>query len=130
MLYEVITPEDTRPEVVHWVKKYQERFHQTPDALGSLAYDATNMLIDAIRKANSDDPGKIRDALASMKGFAGVTGTFTMDANGDPVKSAVILQIRRITSYNVCYTKLLRSAGSTLSWSRSPGSTGSRTRSA
>lgn len=88
------SPEDTRPEVVHWVKKYQERFHQTPDALGSLAYDATNMLIDAVRKANSDDPGKIRDALASMKGFTGVTGTFTMDANGDPVKSAVILQIR------------------------------------
>ena len=32
--------------------------------------------------------------LASMNGFTGVTGTFTMDANGDPVKSAVILQIR------------------------------------
>ncbi|GAB4368093.1 MAG: ABC transporter substrate-binding protein [Deltaproteobacteria bacterium] len=88
------SPEDTRPEVVHWVKKYKERFGQTPDALGSLAYDATNMLIEAIRKANSDDPGKIRDALARMKGFTGVTGTFTMDANGDPVKSAVILQIQ------------------------------------
>jgi len=88
------SPEDTRSEVVNWVKKYRERFGQTPDALGSLAYDATNMLIEAIRKANSDDPGKIRDALASMTGFTGVTGTFTMDANGDPVKSAVILQIR------------------------------------
>ena len=88
------SPDDTRPEVVNWVKKYQEKYKQTPDALGSLAYDATNMLIEAIRKANSDDPGKIRDALASMKGFTGVTGTFTMDQNGDPVKSAVILQIR------------------------------------
>lgn len=88
------SPDDPRPEVVHWVKKYRERFHQTPDALGSLAYDATNMMIEAIRKANSDDPGKIREALASMKRFPGVTGTFTMDENGDPVKSAVILQIR------------------------------------
>jgi len=88
------SPEDTRPEVVHWVKKYQEKFHQTPDALGTLAYDATNMLIEAIRKSNSDDPAKIREALASMKGFNGVTGTFTMDKNGDPVKSAVIIQIR------------------------------------
>ena len=88
------SPEDTRPEVVHWVKKYQEKHKQTPDALASLAYDATNMLIEAIRKANSDDPGKIRDALASMQGYTGVTGTFTMDRNGDPVKSAVILQIR------------------------------------
>ena len=88
------SPEDTRPEVVNWVKKYQEKFHQTPDALGTLAYDATNMLIEAIRKANSDDPAKIREALASMQGFTGVTGTFTMDQNGDPVKSAVIIQMR------------------------------------
>ena len=32
------SPEDTRSEVVNWVKKYRERFGQTPDALGSLAY--------------------------------------------------------------------------------------------
>ena len=88
------SPEDTRPEVVNWVKKYKEKFQQTPDALGTLAYDATNMLLEAIRKANSGDPGKIRDALASLSGFEGVTGKFTMDANGDPIKSAVIIRIQ------------------------------------
>jgi len=88
------SPEDTRPEVVNWVRKYREKFGQTPDAMGTLTYDATNMLLEAIRRANSDDPGKIRDALASLKGFEGVTGKFTMDENGDPIKSAVIIQIR------------------------------------
>jgi len=88
------SPEDTRPEVGNWVRKYREKFGQTPDALGTLAYDATNMLLEAIREAGSDDPGKIRDALASLKGFEGVTGKFTMDENGDPIKSAVIIQIR------------------------------------
>jgi branched-chain amino acid transport system substrate-binding protein len=88
------SPEDTRPEVVNWVKKYREKFQQTPDALGTLAYDATNMLLEAIRKANSGDPGKIRDALASLSGFEGVTGKFTMDENGDPIKSAVIIRIQ------------------------------------
>jgi branched-chain amino acid transport system substrate-binding protein len=88
------SPEDTRPEVVNWVKKYKEKFQQTPDALGTLAYDATNMLLEAIRKANSGDPGKIRDALASLSGFEGVTGKFTMDENGDPIKSAVIIRIQ------------------------------------
>ncbi|MGZ8472711.1 MAG: ABC transporter substrate-binding protein [Candidatus Deferrimicrobiaceae bacterium] len=88
------SPEDTRPEVVNWVKKYKEKFQQTPDALGTLAYDATNMLLEAIRKANSIDPGKIRDALASLSGFEGVTGKFTMDENGDPIKSAVIIRIQ------------------------------------
>ena len=88
------SPEDTRPGVVNWVKKYKEKFQQTPDALGTLAYDATNMLLEAIRKANSGDPGKIRDALASLSGFEGVTGKFTMDENGDPIKSAVIIRIQ------------------------------------
>ena len=87
------SPDDTRPEVVAWVKKYKDKFHQIPDALGTLAYDATNLLIEAIRKANSDDPVKIREALASIKGFKGVTGESAMDGNGDAIKSAVILQI-------------------------------------
>lgn len=87
------SPDDTRPEVVAWVKKYREKFGQTPDALGTLAYDATNLLLEAIRKANSDDPVKIRAALASIKGFKGVTGESAMDDNGNAIKSAVILQI-------------------------------------
>ena len=87
------SPDDTRPEVVAWVKKYREKFGQTPDALGTLAYDATNLLLEAIRKANSGDPEKIREALASIKGFKGVTGESAMDDNGNAVKSAVILQI-------------------------------------
>jgi branched-chain amino acid transport system substrate-binding protein len=87
------SPDDTRPEVVAWVKKYKDRFGQTPDALGTLAYDGTNLLLEAIRKANSDDPLKIREALASIKGFKGVTGEFAMDANGNAIKSAVILQM-------------------------------------
>lgn len=87
------SPDDTRPEVVAWVKKYKEKFGQTPDALGTLAYDATNVLLEAIRRANSDDPVKIREALASIKGFQGVTGESAMDENGNAVKSAVILQL-------------------------------------
>jgi len=34
------SPDDLRPEVVAWVKKYREKHGQVPDALGTLAYDA------------------------------------------------------------------------------------------
>ncbi len=88
------SPEDTRPEVVNWVRKYKAKYGQTPDALGTLAYDAANLLFDAIRKAKTDDPAKIKDALATIKGFKGVTGRFTIDRNGDPIKSAVIIRIQ------------------------------------
>ena len=87
------SPDDTRPEVQAWVKKYRERHGQLPDALGTLAYDGTKMLFEAIRRAGSDDPGKIRDALASIRDFSGVTGKMALDANGDAVKSAAILKI-------------------------------------
>jgi branched-chain amino acid transport system substrate-binding protein len=87
------SPDDRRPEVVSWVRKYRERYGQVPDALGTLAYDGTNLLLAAIRKAGSDDPKKIRDALASIKDFHGVTGTFRLDRNGDAIKSAAIVRI-------------------------------------
>jgi branched-chain amino acid transport system substrate-binding protein len=87
------SPDDKRPEVVAWVKKYREKHGQVPDALGTLAYDATNMLLEAIRKAGSDDPKKIREALASMKDFPAVSGKSTMDGKGDCIKSAAILKI-------------------------------------
>jgi len=87
------SPDDRRPEVAAWVKKYKEKHGQVPDALGTLAYDATNLLLEAIRKAGSDDPKKIRDALASIRDFKAVTGKSTLDGNGDMIKSAAILKI-------------------------------------
>ena len=87
------SPDDRRPEVVAWVKKYKEKHGQVPDALGTLAYDGTKLLLEAIRKAGSDDPRKIRDALASIRDFHGVTGKSTLDRNGDSVKSAAIVKI-------------------------------------
>jgi branched-chain amino acid transport system substrate-binding protein len=87
------SPDDKRPEVVAWVKKYKDMYGQVPDALGTLAYDGTNLLLEAIRKAGSDDPKKIRDALASIRDFQGVTGKSTLDRNGDSIKSAAIVRI-------------------------------------
>jgi branched-chain amino acid transport system substrate-binding protein len=87
------SPDDKRPEVQAWVKKYKERYGQMPDALGTLAYDGTNLLLEAIRQAGGDDPKKIRDAIASIRDFNGVTGKMVLDRNGDAVKSAAILKI-------------------------------------
>ena len=87
------SPDDLRPEVVAWVKKYREKHGQVPDALGTLAYDATNLLLEAVRKAGSDDPRKIRDALATIRDFKAVSGKSTLDGNGDMIKSAAILKI-------------------------------------
>lgn len=56
-----------------------------------LAYDAVNLLAEAIRRAGSTDRAKVRDALAGLAGFEGATGTFTFDDNGDPKNKKVII---------------------------------------
>lgn len=88
------SPEDTRPEVQAWVRKYKARHGQVPDVMAALTYDATRLLAEAIRKAGSDDPKAVRDALASIRDFRGVTGRFAINASGDADKSAVIIRIK------------------------------------
>ena len=88
------SPQDTRPEVQEWVSKYKAKYGSEPDALATLAYDATNLALAAAQKAGSNDTTKIRDALAGIKDFKGVSGNITFDQDGNPVKSAAIIQIK------------------------------------
>jgi len=90
--------EDTRPEVQNWVKAYGAEYKddkgqpKVPDALATLGYDATNMLIQAIKDAGVDDASKVKDAMAKIQ-FNGVSGKITFDANHNPIKSAAILHV-------------------------------------
>ncbi len=88
------SPEDPRPEVKKWVEQYKTKFNAVPDALATLCYDATNLLLNAIKTANSNDPAKIKDALQATKNFSAVSGQLTFDKDGNPIKSAAILQIK------------------------------------
>jgi branched-chain amino acid transport system substrate-binding protein len=88
------SPQDTAPAVQSFVKSYQAKFNETPDAMAALGYDSAMMLADAIKKTGSTDCTKIRDALAAETDFAGVTGNITMDANRNASKPAVILEIK------------------------------------
>jgi len=49
--------------------------------------------VDAIKRAGSTDGVKIKEALAATKDFSGVTGTFSMDEQHNPVKSAVLIEM-------------------------------------
>ncbi|HEY5296802.1 MAG TPA: ABC transporter substrate-binding protein [Verrucomicrobiae bacterium] len=87
------SPQDRSPVVQNFVKEFQAKFGETPDTMAALGYDSAIVLADAIKRAGSTDPAKIRDALAATKNFPGVTGKITMDANRNASKAAVILEI-------------------------------------
>jgi branched-chain amino acid transport system substrate-binding protein len=76
-----------------FVASYQKKFGMKPDAAGALTYDAALIVFEALKKAGQIDRKAVRNALASIEGFKGVTGTITFGGNPDPVKSAVMIRI-------------------------------------
>lgn len=86
--------EEKRPEVQAFVSKYQAAHGQVPDGLAALGYDAARVLFDAMERAPSLSGKDIAAALAATKGFPGITGLITIDANRDAQKQAVVLQVR------------------------------------
>lgn len=60
-----------------------------------LAYDAVNVLVDAIKRANCFDKEKIQTALAKINNFQGVAGNISFDNNGDPIKNVIIMELKQ-----------------------------------
>lgn len=84
---------DPDPKIKDFVKAFKEKYsNKSPDAFNALGYDTGYFLADAIKRAGSTDPVKIKDALASTNGLELITGTFTLDDKHNPVKSATILE--------------------------------------
>lgn len=86
--------EDKSPKSKAFVDAYQKEYGQVPDAMAVLGYDAAYVLADAIKRAGSAEPEKIREALAATKDFQAVTGSLTINESHDAVKSAVILEFK------------------------------------
>lgn len=77
-----------------FISAYEERYNATPSDVAALTYDAFQMMFMAIENANSMDKADVRDALANIELFEGVTGVMSFDEQGDPIKCAVIIQIQ------------------------------------
>lgn len=86
------SPEDPRPEVQTFVAAYKAKYNSTPDALATLAYDATNMLLQAISSAGADNTDKVKTALETLE-FKLVSGSFKVDASHNPQKPLTILRV-------------------------------------
>ena len=85
--------QDQNPRVQDFVKKYQAKFHALPDGMAPLGYDAMMILGQAINTAGSTDGAKMRDALASVKNYPGVTGNITINEKRNATKAAVVLEV-------------------------------------
>jgi len=87
---------DVKMTITHnFVTKYQKLYNKVPDDVAALTYDAYQVLFKAISKAGQLDRKMVRDSMSKLPPVEGVTGSIKFAANsGDPVKSAVIMQVK------------------------------------
>lgn len=85
--------ESTLPAAQKFVKEYEEKYGQKPDALAALAYEAAMITVDSIKRAGSADPKAIRDAMAATN-LETLTGKVVFDEQRNPVKGAVLLEVK------------------------------------
>ncbi|MGI6123244.1 MAG: ABC transporter substrate-binding protein [Acetivibrionales bacterium] len=84
---------DKDPSVAGFIENFSKKHGKEPDQFAALGYDLAMFLADGIKRAGSTDTVAIKDALAATKDFKGITGSFSMDENHNPVKAVVVVGI-------------------------------------
>ncbi|WP_421998547.1 ABC transporter substrate-binding protein [Reyranella sp.] len=84
---------DRGPEVATYIKSFKDRFKLEPDPFGSCYYDAAWIMKQVMDKVGTDR-AKVRDGIKAIKGYKGVTNTFTTDEDGNMVHSLAVFSIK------------------------------------
>ena len=88
-------PSDTSEKVSSFVKAFEAKYGSIPSAFGATGYDCVYMYKQAIEAAGSEDANAVRDALADRSAvYECVTGTFSLDESGTPLKGAAIISFQ------------------------------------
>jgi branched-chain amino acid transport system substrate-binding protein len=82
-----------------FIDRYNQKHGYVPDDVAALTWDAMRIAQQAIQDCGTltgdikADRKCVRDALAKIKDFEGITGKMTFTEEGDPIKCAVIVKI-------------------------------------
>lgn len=86
---------ESHPQGERFVAAFRQTHGRDPSSQAALIYDAFGLLFRAIEDGG-DDPDGIRQALAEIDAYPGVTGAITYrGTRGDPPRRLVIVQVQR-----------------------------------
>ncbi len=88
------SPDDPSPRIQDFIARYKARFGAVPDSMAATGYDAAMVAADAMNRAKDLSGESVAAAIAETKGFPGVTGVITLDADHNAVKPAVVLEVK------------------------------------
>ncbi len=86
--------QDDTEQAQTFIAAYEEAYSELPGDDAVLTYDALGLLFHAIEHQQSIDPESIRDGIATMTNYTGITGKFVYHDTGDPDKRLSIVQIQ------------------------------------
>ncbi|SHI77890.1 ABC transporter substrate-binding protein [Desulfosporosinus lacus] len=82
-------------KITKFVTDYKAKYNKVPDQFAAQSYDALYIYASALEKAGSStDRAKLRDSLATIKDFQGVTGKFAFDEKRNPLMDATVLIVK------------------------------------
>lgn len=87
------TLESKEPKAQEFIKQFRKKYSKNPDGLSARGYDAAQVIIEAMKQAKKISRQSIRNELAALKDFPGVTGTTTMNIKRNAIKPAVVLKV-------------------------------------
>jgi branched-chain amino acid transport system substrate-binding protein len=86
----VFHPDNPRQEVQNFNEAFRAEYGTLPDSWAARGYEALKLLVHAMNEAGSVVPDRVADALRSLDGWSGLTGTFVFDDHGDVVGKEVM----------------------------------------
>lgn len=84
-------PTMTYPDTAATVIDFKEKTGVELDGFGAITLDATKMLLEGIKEVGTDKE-KLREWLATHKGFIGVAGPIEFDASNDNLRRIVVVK--------------------------------------
>jgi branched-chain amino acid transport system substrate-binding protein len=84
---------------LEFIEKFEARHGEIPSDVGALTWDSMLLAAQAMSNCGTltgdlaADRSCVRDGLASIEDFDGITGRMSFNEEGDPVKCAVIVRI-------------------------------------
>jgi branched-chain amino acid transport system substrate-binding protein len=88
-----------------FIDRYNKKYGYVPDDVAALTWDSLGIVKTAIEHVGKltgnieKDRKNVRDAMAKVKEYDGITGKMTFTEDGDPIKCAVIVRISNKGEY-------------------------------
>jgi len=94
-------PNDPRPAVREFVRRFTARFNTRPDAAAAVGYDAVRLIARGMELAKSASPGRVAEVLHAMAEWDAVTGPVKFSDDGELGERAIVKMVAKSGKFEV-----------------------------